>query len=533
MATSEPSDQLPLLRGLRVLVAGAGTAGSSAALFLAAHDAHVTVCDGRTHHRAALAAAGLDVVSIDSVTETVAGFDLVVVSPGFRPDSAIVVAAGDAGLPVWGEVELAWRVDRSGLLGTPRTWLVVTGTNGKTTTTSMVEAIVSASSRTVAACGNIGLPVLDALVRTPRVDVVAAELSSFQLYWAPSVVPEAGVVLNIAEDHLDWHGSMSAYVAAKSAALGGPIAIIGADDPVAGTLSATSPGARTVRVRLGSPAVGEVGVVGADLVDRAFGPANERSGVVVGSRESIRPAGPSGVTDALAAAALCRAVGIAAVDVRRGLEGFHPGRHRGEVVAVLDGVGFIDDSKATNPHAALASIRAHRRVVLIAGGLLKGAAVDDLFRETRDRLAGVVLLGADRAQLASAITRHAPSIPTVTLFTGDDDRVIATPVQPEPVADSAEYSSTSIDALRGVAAVGASSAAAGFGVSERVMTAAVAIAWHLATTDPDRPQAILLAPAAASLDMFDGYGARGDAFARAALALGARVPQVDGGATAS
>ncbi|GAA1462288.1 UDP-N-acetylmuramoyl-L-alanine--D-glutamate ligase [Williamsia maris] len=527
MAAVPASDQLPSLPGLRVLVAGAGTAGVSAALFLAAHDARVTVCDGRTHPRPVLADAGVEVISTDSVTrESVTAFDLVVVSPGFRPDSAVVTAARSAGLPVWGEVELAWRVDHSGLLGAPRTWLVITGTNGKTTTTSMVEAVVAASPRSVAACGNIGLPVLDALTLDPRVDVLAVELSSFQLYWAPSVVPDAGVVLNIAEDHLDWHGSMGAYVTAKSGALRGQIAIVGADDPVAGALSATTPGARTVAVRLGEPAVGEVGVVGGDLVDRAFG---GDAGVPVGTTASIRPVGPSGLTDALAAAALCRAVGVTADDVERGLAGFRPGRHRGEVVATLEGIEFVDDSKATNPHAAAASIRAHRRVVLIAGGLLKGAAVDDLVVETADRLAAVVLLGTDRDLLAAAIARHAPSIPTVTLLTGDDDRVIATPVLPDAVADSAHSPSTSTDALR---AITASAADPALGTAGRVMNAAVAIAWHLAAADIDRPDAILLAPAAASLDMFSGYGERGDAFAHGALAVGATAP-LDDGTTAS
>ena len=530
MAATPASDKLPPLPGLRVLVAGAGTAGVSAALFLAGHRAHVTVCDGRTHDRPVLTDAGVDVVSTDSVTrESLTRFDLVVVSPGFRPDSAVVVAAHAAGLPVWGEVELAWRVDRSGLLGAPRTWLVVTGTNGKTTTTSMVEAIVSASPRSVAACGNIGLPVLDALTLDPRVDVLAVELSSFQLYWAPSVVPDAGVVLNIAEDHLDWHGSMDAYVSAKSGALRGPIAIVGADDPVAGMLSATAPGGRTVAVRLGEPAVGEVGVRDGRLVDRAFGPEIHDDGVPVGTTASIRPVGPSGLTDALAAAALCRAVGVAADDVAGGLAGFRPGRHRGEVVATLDGIDFVDDSKATNPHAAAASIRAHRRVVLIAGGLLKGAAVDDLVIETADRLAAVVLLGTDRDLLAAAIARHAPSIPTVTLFTGDDDRVIATPVLPDAVADSAHSPSTSTDALRAVTATAADPT---LDAAAAVMNAAVATAWHLAQSDTDRPDAILLAPAAASLDMFSGYGVRGDAFTHAALVIGAAAT-VDGGTTAS
>ncbi|MBE7163098.1 MAG: UDP-N-acetylmuramoyl-L-alanine--D-glutamate ligase, partial [Williamsia herbipolensis] len=332
---------------LRVVVAGAGTAGASAARFLAARGARVVVVDDR----AGASLAGLDVVPTAAVVDDgVLDADLLVVSPGFRPESGVVAAARASGVPVWGEVELAWHVDVSGLLGPPRTWVVVTGTNGKTTTTSMVEAIVERSPRTVAACGNIGLPVLDALVAEPRVDVLAAELSSFQLFWAPSVTPTAGVVLNIAEDHLDWHGSMDAYVAAKAGALRGPLAVVGGDDPVAGSMSATSPDGRTVRTRLGPPADGEVGVVDGHIVDRAFGPGGAPRRVVPVA--GLRPPGPPGVADATAAAALCLGIGIDPTTVAAGLSGFVPGRHRGEVVARWGDVVAVDDSKATNPHAA-------------------------------------------------------------------------------------------------------------------------------------------------------------------------------------
>ncbi|GAA1893015.1 UDP-N-acetylmuramoyl-L-alanine--D-glutamate ligase [Williamsia serinedens] len=495
---------------LRVVVAGAGTAGASAARFLADRGAHVVVVDDR----AGAALAGLDVVPTAAVVgDGVLDADLLVVSPGFRPESGVVAAARASGVPVWGEVELAWHVDVSGLLGPPRTWIVVTGTNGKTTTTSMVEAVVERSPHTVAACGNIGLPVLDALVAEPRVDVLAAELSSFQLFWAPSVTPAAGVVLNIAEDHLDWHGSMDAYVAAKAGALRGPLAVVGGDDPVAGSMSATTPDGRTVRTRLGPPADGEVGVADGHIVDRAFGPGRTPRRVVPVA--GLRPPGPPGVADATAAAALCLGIGIDPATVADGLSGFVPGRHRGEVVARWGDVVAVDDSKATNPHAAQASVAARRRVVLVGGGQLKGAAVDDLVLAVADRVAGAVLLGVDRDVIAAAITRHAPAIPTVTLFTGDDGRVNAM-----PVVSGAD--DTAVDRAQAAAAAASAHPADGSTTAaDQVMAAAVAAAHALVGTSPEPVDAVLLAPAAASLDMFPGYGARGDAFAAGAIACGA------------
>lgn len=483
---SEAQESAPQLWSGRVLVAGARVAGASAARFLLDQGAVVTVCDNNLEITAPLVSAGAIAVSMDDLLarrDWTADYDLLVVSPGFRPDGPLPTTAQAAGLPVWGEVELAWHVDRSGLTGPPRRWLVVTGTNGKTTTTGMIESIVAAAGVPVAACGNIGLPILDVLVAQPRVEVLAVELSSFQLHWAPSVQPTAGVVLNIAEDHLDWHGSMAAYVAAKAVALSGPIAVVGLDDPVAGELRATAPGARTIGFVLASPHDGELGISNGSLVDHVdWDGSGDHSVVPLIRVEKVRPTGPSGQLDALAAAALCRAIGISPQAVERGLETFTVGGHRSQPVAVIDSTTFIDDSKATNPHAALASILGHRRVIWLAGGLLKGAAVDELIETVRDRLAGVVIIGADRDIIADAMARHAPLVPTVTVVTGEDGGV-------NTAAPTA------------------------------VMASAVRAAWDLCTADPDTPDAVLLAPAAASLDMFAGYGARGDSFAAAARAL--------------
>lgn len=509
------------LGGLRVLVAGAGTAGVSAASFLLDAGARVRIADDRFADPAVdpasvageLLARGCRANSIAEVLtgpDPLAATDLVVVSPGFAPTHPLPVAARHRDIPVWGEVELAWRVDRAGLLGPPRTWLVVTGTNGKTTTTSMLAEIVDAAGLAGAAVGNIGLPVLDAMRAQPRVDVLCAELSSFQLYWAPSVAPDVGVVLNIADDHLDWHGSFDAYAAAKAIALHGAIGVVGLDDPVASSLAVAG---RRVGFTLSAPAPGELGIVDGMLVDRAF--TDSAEGRPLGAASVIHPPGPPGQSDALAAAAAALAIGVDAGDVASALRAFRPAAHRGEVIATVDGVHYVDDSKATNPHAAQAAIAAHRRVVLIAGGLLKGASLDGMLSAVAGRLAGVVAIGRDRDLVAEAIARHAPEVPTVTVFTRDDGVVTVQHAHPAGVSgrepDLPMTTDPAGDDPAGDGAVSEDPAVA-------VMDRAVAEAWALAAREP-RPDTVLLAPAAASLDMFAGYGRRGDAFAAAARRL--------------
>ncbi|MFC4744954.1 UDP-N-acetylmuramoyl-L-alanine--D-glutamate ligase [Gordonia hankookensis] len=519
MADRRPDLDVTALSGTTVLVAGAGTAGRSAARYLLDVGAHVTVADARfgpddpgDDDLSGLGARLVGTASLlDDDNEWPGETGLVIASPGFSPAHPLIVRAVEVGLPIWGEVELAWRVDRAGLLGEPRTWLVVTGTNGKTTTTSMLTDIVVGAGRSAAACGNIGLPALDAMRQTPRVDILCAELSSFQLHWAPSVAPDAGVVLNIADDHLDWHGSFDAYAEAKGVALHGAVGVVGLDDPTASSLPVAR---RRVGFTLGTPGDGELGVADSRIVDRAFGPPGSSRTIV--ETAAIHPPGPSGTADALAATALALVAGISPDAVAEALRDFRPAAHRGEVVARVDGLDYIDDSKATNPHAAEAAIAGHRRVVLVAGGLLKGAPVDDMIRHTRARLAGVVAIGRDRELIVDAISRHAPEVPAVTVFTGDDGRVTVQHATPHlgnelPAGLSAPTEPRS-------AAVGSDdtdSDRAAVAVMER----AVEVAAHLARTADDRPDAVLLAPAAASLDMFAGYGRRGDAFAAAARSL--------------
>jgi UDP-N-acetylmuramoylalanine--D-glutamate ligase len=465
------------LAGSHVLVTGAGVTGPPVAKALLALGAVVTVTDADAGRLRSVAAALPGLRVAHDLRTPPPDTALVVTAPGWRPDAPVLAAAARAGIDVIGDVELAWRLCAERAVPVPNhpapvppVWLAVTGTNGKTTTVAMLTAILRAAGVNAVACGNIGLPVVEAVAA--GYPVLAVELSSFQLYWAPSVRPAAGALLNLAEDHLDWHGDMDAYAAAKARVLTGDVAIAGVDDEVVAALLADSPAKRRIGIRLGEPGPDEFGIVDGMLVDRAFADGEPLAAVA-----DIRPPGPPGVFDALAAAALARVHGVPADAVAAGLLAFEPSAHRAAAVAEIDGVRYVDDSKATNPHAAAASLRAHPRVVWIAGGLLKGARVDDLVADVAERLAGVVLIGADREVIATALARHAPDVPVRRVSGGDDGSMSVMPSE--------------------------------------VMTAAVKAARAMA-----RPgDVVLLAPAAASQDMFTDYRQRGRAFAAAVAAL--------------
>ncbi|KZS55372.1 UDP-N-acetylmuramoylalanine--D-glutamate ligase [Mycobacterium kansasii] len=473
-----------LVPGAPVLIAGGRVTGRAVLAALTRFGATPTVCDDDPVMLQPYSDGGVATVEPSVAVAQIAEYALVVTSPGFQPTTPVLAAAAAAGVPIWGDVELAWRLDAAGRYGPPRRWLVVTGTNGKTTTTSMLHAMLTAAGRRSVLCGNIGSPVLEVLDQPT--DVLAVELSSFQLYWAPSLRPEAGVVLNIAEDHLDWHGTMAAYTEAKARVLTGRVAVVGLDDPRAAALLETAPARVRAGFRLGEPAAGELGVRDGYLVDRAFA-----ADLPLLSVAAIPVPGPVGVLDALAAAALARSVGVSAEAIADAIASFQVGRHRSEVVAVVDGVTYVDDSKATNPHAAQASVLAYPRVVWLAGGLLKGASVDAEVASMASRLVGAVLFGRDRAVVAEALSRHAPDVPVVQVVAGEDaDMAVACDADVTKVDDSVEP------------------------LGARVMTAAVAAAKEMAKPG----DTVLLAPAGASFDQFDGYADRGDAFAAAVRA---------------
>jgi UDP-N-acetylmuramoylalanine--D-glutamate ligase len=398
----------------------------------------------------------------------VGGVHLVVTSPGWRPTSPLLVAAQDAGVPVWGEPELAWRLRRPD----DAPWLAVTGTNGKTTTTLMLAAMLTAGGKRTIAAGNIGTPLVDIVMADERYDVLAVEIGSFQLHWSPSIVPAAATVLNVAPDHLDWHGGLEEYAAAKARAFADPqtVAVGNADDLGSLRLLARAPG-RRVSVTLASPRPGQLGLVEDLLVDRAFVDDPQHEAVEIATLSDIPLAGGHNVINALAAAALARSYGVAPEAVAEGLRSFTPAKHRNALVATIDEVAFVDDSKATNPHAAAASLGAYKSIVWIAGGLGKDTPFDELIIEAAPRLRGAVLLGSCRGDIREALSRHAPNVPVVELHPSDTEDM-----------------DSFCDHL-------------------------VAEAANLAT----RGDTVLLAPAAASMDMFVDYADRGERFSAAVL----------------
>jgi UDP-N-acetylmuramoylalanine--D-glutamate ligase len=350
----------------------------------------------------------------------------------------------------------------------------VTGTNGKTTTVQMLDSILRAAGLRSIAVGNVGLPIVEAVMDPEPYDVLAVELSSFQLHYTDSMSAQSAAVLNVAEDHLDWYAGptgMSDYAADK-----GRIyervqraCVYNVADPETERLVREADvieGARAVGFTLGMPGVGMVGLVEDILADRAFIEQRDSSAAELCTIADLASPAPHFVANALAAAALARSHGVSQAAVRDGLRSFRPDGHRIAVVGERDGITWVDDSKATNPHAAMSSLQAYESVVWVAGGLAKGAHFDDLVQSVRGRLRGAVLLGRDRQVIADALSRHAADVPVIEIGDGETgspmDRVV--------------------DAAAGLARTG---------------------------------DTVLLAPGCASMDMFANYGARGDQFAEA------------------
>ncbi|MEU5474868.1 UDP-N-acetylmuramoyl-L-alanine--D-glutamate ligase [Streptomyces lydicus] len=487
---------------MHITVAGLGVSGSSAARALAGLGARVTVVDGGDGDKQRAAAAELEewaatgsasgtgdaghragiTVRLGDGDTLPDGTDLVVTSPGWKPTSPLFTAAAAAGVDVVGDVEIAWRLRGPDAAA----WLGVTGTNGKTTTVRMLASILEAEGLHTMAVGNIGTPIIDVVLGQGKdgarpYDVLAVELSSYQLHWAPSLRAHSAAVLNLAPDHLDWHGSMQAYAADKGRIYeGNTVACVYnvADKATEELVRAADveEGCRAIGFTLGTPGPSQLGVVEGLLVDRAFVENRQKQAQELAEVADIAPGSgtpaPHNIANALAAAALARAFGVRPAAVRDGLRAFHPDAHRIQHIADVDGVTYIDDSKATNTHAAEASLAAYEHIVWIAGGLAKGATFDELVQKSAARLRGVVLIGADRALIREALARHAPEVPVVDL--------------------------------------------------DRTDTGAMSQAVREATRLAEPGDTVLLAPACASMDMFVNYNKRGDAFADAVRELTAR-----------
>ena len=456
--------------GLRATVAGIGIAGFAAADALLDLGAQVTVIDSGEGDKQSERATILEILGADvrlgSADSCADDTDVYVVSPGIPPHAPIIRSAIERGIPLWGELELAWRI-RAPEGAAP--WLCITGTNGKTTSTLMLDAILRAGGLESTAAGNVGASLVDA-VRRPELQVIATEVSATQMPYVTSVSPLSAACLNLAPDHLDFFGTMEVYAYNKALVYrhAQVAAVYNFDDPVTEQMVRDADvieGCRAVGFTLGIPGLSMLGVVDDILVDRAFIAERASAAQELCTVGDVPNSSPANVANALAAAALARSFGVTPGAVREGLRAFTPAPHRIAVVGEVDGVRYVDDSKATNTHAASTSLRAYDPVVWIAGGQAKGQSFDELVQMVAGRLRGVVLLGVDRGVIRAALEAHAPGVPIVE------------------VTDS----------------------------SAEAMTEVVGSAARLAQAG----DTVLLAPGCASWDMFRDYGHRGDAFADA------------------
>lgn len=471
--------------GLRVAVLGLGVTGFSVADTLVELGCRVRVITGAPDpERERL----LDVIGAEWLIESddeaqladLEAFDpeLVVVSPGYRPDHPLTTWATARDVTVWGDIELGWRLrDKTGRIAD---WICITGTNGKTTTTQLTAHMLAAGGLRVTPAGNIGTPILDALRDPQGYDAIVVELSSFQLERLGEISPYASACLNFADDHLDWHGGPEAYWAAKAKVYRNTqvACVYNRADPATERMVEAADvveGARAISFGLDTPPSSGFGVVEGILVDRGYHAERRSEAFELVTVEELAERGiaaPHMVQNVLAACALARARGIEPGEIARAVLSFAPDPHRAQQLGEIRGLRWIDDSKATNAHAADASLRALNDVVWVLGGLLKGVDIDELVRTHAKRLRGAVVIGVNRAPVVEALRRHLGERPVVEIADAERD-------------------------------------------PSGIMSAAVAEA--LAIGRPG--DTVLLSPAAASMDQFESYGDRGRRFQAAVREL--------------
>ena len=424
------------MNGKKVLVLGGGVTGSSVAKYLISKGANIKVADEKPNEFPEHPINDLQNLN----------YDFAVVSPGWKEDHPLVLALQNKNIPITNEIDLAWHEKPAG-----QRWVAITGTNGKTSTTELASAMIPNST----ACGNVGKTVIDSINEGYRVLVL--ELSSFQIHWMREAQFEAIAILNIADDHTDWHGSFANYTSDKVKLLAHTeSAILNAEDSIVVKATQGWHGRKTF-FSLETPEPGEIGLVEELLVDRAFVPDPMEAGVIAELNE-VMPTVPHNVANALAAAGVARAIGVDLIVIRMAIAKFRPGRHRIEIVLEKDGITWVNDSKATNPHAALASLLACNKAIWIAGGLAKGASMIELVERAKSRIKHALLIGTDRELIAIELKKAGISFENI---------------------DGPE-----------------------------VMKIAIAKAKEIATSG----DTVLLAPACASMDQFKSYADRGDQF---------------------
>jgi len=451
--------------GQRILILGAGVTGLVVARSLSKRGALISIADDQI-----IAVDGFDVAPSQSFD--VKNFDAVIVSPGWKPDHPLISNAILAGIKIMNEIDLAWSL-RAELAPTQR-WIALTGTNGKTSTVELTAAMLREGGISAVACGNVGTTVLESVESAENYQVLVLELSSFQLHWLREATFVAAAILNIAPDHIDWHGDFESYAAAKMSILDrASTGVFNAGDPEV-LARATNWQGRKVFFSLETPGLGELGVVEDLLVDRAF-VVDPHQAFILAEVVDVLPTVPHSVSNALAASGLARAIGVDHESIQRAIRNFKPGRHRIETILVKDEITWIDDSKATNPHAAAASLLGTLSAIWIAGGLAKGAQMDKLVERCKPRIKAAILIGIDRELIAAELRLQVPNVEIIYID-----------------ADSAY--------VKG-------------GASNSLMEAVVSAARSRASAG----DTVLLAPACASMDQFISYADRGDRFAAAVM----------------
>lgn len=467
-------------KGLRAVVFGLGVSGFSVADTLAELGSDVLVLAEKAEPELldildVLGVPHLTGVSNSELLERAKSFspELIVTSPGIRPQNELLGWAGEQGIPIWVDIDLAWRLrDKTEKLAD---WFMVTGTNGKTTTCQMLEAMLNQGGLRAIACGNIGTPILDAIRDPMGFDALVVELSSFQLHYLnPGISPVSAAVLNLADDHLDWHGGFDAYGKAKAKIFENTkvACVYNVGDNATMKMvedAEVEEGARAIGFTLGTPALSQVGYVEDILCDRAFVDDRQNNAQLLATFEDLEQIGvltPHLMANAAAAAAMARSAGIDAEDIQVALRNFKLDGHRIQLVRDANGVRWFDDSKATNPHAAAASLASFDSVIWVVGGLLKGVDIAPLVERYAKRLKAVLVIGVDRAPVLEALKQHAAEVPVEEIAPAD-----------------------------------------GSALMDQVVARAAFFA---------RPgDAVLLAPAAASMDQFKDYADRGNQFVAA------------------
>jgi UDP-N-acetylmuramoylalanine--D-glutamate ligase len=449
----------------KILILGAGVTGLAVARSLSKRGALVSLADD-----AVTEVDGFSVAITNSFSAV--NFDALVISPGWKSDHNLILEAQKSGVALWNEVDLAWKL-RAELVPNQR-WIALTGTNGKTTTVEMAAAMLREGGVSAIACGNVGTTVIESVESPEKYEVLVLELSSFQLHWIREATFVAASILNIAQDHVDWHGGFNEYAQAKMAILDrASTGIFNGDDAEVVSRSAHWQG-RKVFFSLDTPGPGEIGVVEELLVDRAF-VSDPQEAAMIAEVVDVIPTVPHNVANALAAAGLARAIGIPHEAIRLALQNFKLGRHRIEVVFSKNEIDWINDSKATNPHAAAASLMSTLSAIWIAGGLAKGAQMDELITRCKSRIKVAILIGSDRELIAAELRKGAPKVEIV-------------------------YVDAPNSYVKG-------------GTDNSLMEAVVGAAKARAVAG----DTVLLAPACASMDQFLSYADRGDRFTKAVL----------------